>query len=138
MDQLNMSNRFKQFLPSQQPMNRPGMNQQQPIQQAPPSPQPMQQGHPMAQMLGKGNPALQQGQQQSAIPVMQPSAQAQPQAPMNQAAQGMAPQAPMNQLPQGQGQEAANPHQAFIQTALQQGLPQEMIMQFLSQKINLR
>lgn len=32
----------------------------------------------------------------------------------------------------------ANPHQAFIQTALSQGMPQAMIMQFLASKLNLR
>jgi hypothetical protein len=55
-----------------------------------------------------------------------------------------APQAPQGapmgapQLPQAPEGQAANPHQAFIQTALQQGLPQEMIMQFLSSKLNMR
>jgi hypothetical protein len=146
MDQLNMSNRFKQFLPQQGAQQRP-MNPAQQNQVSQPPNAPMQAQarpqHPMGQMLAQGNPALQN--KDSAIPILQPSAQSvSPMGAMPQGAPMGAPQAPQGapmgapQLPQAPEGQAANPHQAFIQTALQQGLPQEMIMQFLSSKLNMR
>lgn len=117
---------------------QPPTNTHNQIQPGNPQPQ-----HPMGQMLAQGNPA---SQRENAIPVLQAPAQSVSPQPTGAPAGAPPMAAPMGgQMPtspmagqQGQPDVAPNPHQAFIQTALQQGLPQEMIMQFLSSKLNLR